>query len=261
VPAQAGLVDEQTGQLPGTRAAFLGASLATGLGGILGTSPVIILNETCAVPQPPSSARSPAAPHSKSQEPSGPFAQPHGAASPTTCRCAGIAEGGKTGLTGLVVALLFLLSLPFLPIFAAVPLTATAPCCIIVGAFMMGPAGAMDWDDLRFSLPAFLTITVMPMTYSIANGVVAGLVAHFILNVFSVSLIALFTGPPRRQVSNKLLSDPLVAEGQPIQPPKLSPHAPRVRLDDRVEAAERLIERAGSFNRSPSAGHWSPPGL
>ncbi|EOD39645.1 hypothetical protein EMIHUDRAFT_97821 [Emiliania huxleyi CCMP1516] len=203
----AGLVDEQTGQLPGTRAAFLGASLATGLGGILGTSPVIILNETCA----------------------------------------GIAEGGKTGLTGLVVALLFLLSLPFLPIFAAVPLTATAPCCIIVGAFMMGPAGAMDWDDLRFSLPAFLTITVMPMTYSIANGVVAGLVAHFILNVFSVS--------------NKLLSDPLVAEGQPIQPPKLSPHAPRVRLDDRVEAAERLIERAGSFNRSPSAGHWSPPGL
>ena len=89
----------------------------------------------------------------------------------------------------------------------------------------------------------------------------AGLVAHFILNVFSVSLIALFTGPPRRQVSNKLLSDPLVAEGQPIQPPKLSPHAPRVRLDDRVEAAERLIERAGSFNRSPSAGHWSPPGL
>ena len=70
----------------------------------------------------------------------------------------------------------------------------------------------MDWDDLRFSLPAFLTITVMPMTYSIANGVVAGLVAHFILNVFSVSLIALFTGPPRRQVSNKLLSDPLVLQ-------------------------------------------------
>ena len=63
VPAQAGLVDEQTGQLPGTRAAFLGASLATGLGGILGTSPVIILNETCAVaptsllrPQPRSPA-------------------------------------------------------------------------------------------------------------------------------------------------------------------------------------------------------------
>ena len=74
VPAQAGLVDEQTGQLPGTRAAFLGASLATGLGGILGTSPVIILNETCAVtpanlPPPPAApqprtrrARSPAAP-------------------------------------------------------------------------------------------------------------------------------------------------------------------------------------------------------
>ena len=145
---QAGLLDDK-GQLPGTKAAFLGASFATTVGGVLGTSPVIIHNETCA----------------------------------------GIAEGGRTGLTALVVAVMFALSVFFVPIFAAVPITATAPALIIVGAFMMGPAGAMNWDDFKESLPAFLTITVMPLTYSIANGVVAGL--------FSYLVLALFTGERR----------------------------------------------------------------
>ena len=139
---QAGLLDAH-GVLPGTKSAFVGASLATALGGLLGTSPTIIHNETCA----------------------------------------GIAEGGRTGLTALVVALMFALSIFFVPVFAAVPLTATAPALIIVGAFMMGPAGAMDWDNFKESLPAFLTITVMPLTYSIANGVVAGMFAYGVLEL------------------------------------------------------------------------------
>ena len=142
---QAGLLDEVTNELPGTKSAFLAAALATALGGVLGTSPTIIHNETCA----------------------------------------GIAEGGRTGLTALVVAGLFALSVFFVPIFAAVPLTATAPALIIVGAFMMGPAGAMDWDNFKHSLPAFLTITTMPLTYSIANGVVAGLFSHVVLESFT----------------------------------------------------------------------------
>ena len=154
---QAGLVDERTGTLPGTRAAFLAASLATMAGSLLGTSPTIIHNETCA----------------------------------------GIAEGGRTGVTALVVAAMFGLSIFFVPILAAVPLTATAPALIIVGTFMMGPAGAMDWDNFQQSLPAFLTITVMTLTYSIANGVVAGLLSHAILDlcVKFTSWVAAFREP------------------------------------------------------------------
>ena len=150
---QAGLLDPKTETLPGTKAAFLGASVATVLGGLLGSSPTIIHNETCA----------------------------------------GIAEGGRTGLTALVVASLFALSIFFVPILAAVPQTATAPALIIVGAFMMGPAGAMDWDNFRESLPAFLTIAVMPLTYSIANGVVAGLVSYAILALCSGTLAGALT--------------------------------------------------------------------
>lgn len=83
---------------------------------------------------------------------------------------------------------MFGLSVFFVPIFAAVPLTATAPALIIVGAFMMGPAGAMDWDNFKESLPAFLVIAVMPLTYSIANGVVAGLLSYGVISAFTKSM-------------------------------------------------------------------------
>lgn len=97
----------------------------------------------------------------------------------------GIEEGGRTGLTALVVAALFLLSLFFTPLFTAVPAAATAPALIVVGALMMKSVREVQWDRIDEGLPAFLTIAAMPLTYSIANGIVFGIVSYVVLKTFS----------------------------------------------------------------------------
>lgn len=97
----------------------------------------------------------------------------------------GIEEGGRTGLTALVVAALFLLSLFFTPVFTVVPAAATAPALIVVGALMMGSVRDVDWNGIDEGLPAFLTIAAMPLTYSIANGIVFGLLAYVVIKLFS----------------------------------------------------------------------------
>jgi AGZA family xanthine/uracil permease-like MFS transporter len=93
----------------------------------------------------------------------------------------GIEEGGRTGLTAVTVSLLFLAALVLTPVFIAVPAAATAPALIVVGALMMRGAAEIDWRRLDEALPAFLTITVMPFTYSIANGLVFGIVAWVVI--------------------------------------------------------------------------------
>lgn len=94
---------------------------------------------------------------------------------------AGIHAGGRTGLTAVVVGLLFFLSLFFNPIFASIPPWATGPALIIVGALMMDSVTKIKWDDLRQAMPAFVSIVVMPFTYSIAYGIIGGLVMHFVI--------------------------------------------------------------------------------
>eukprot|EP00549_Striatella_unipunctata_P021795 CAMPEP_0118694638 /NCGR_PEP_ID=MMETSP0800-20121206/12661_1 /TAXON_ID=210618 ORGANISM="Striatella unipunctata, Strain CCMP2910" /NCGR_SAMPLE_ID=MMETSP0800 /ASSEMBLY_ACC=CAM_ASM_000638 /LENGTH=166 /DNA_ID=CAMNT_0006593179 /DNA_START=27 /DNA_END=527 /DNA_ORIENTATION=- len=95
-----------------------------------------------------------------------------------TVECAaGIKEGGKTGLTAVVIGLYFLLSIVFAPLFASVPDQATAPVLILVGTMMMGESGKIRWEKMDDALPAFLTIVMMPLTYSITNGMVFGLAA------------------------------------------------------------------------------------
>lgn len=98
---------------------------------------------------------------------------------------AGVGAGGRTGLTAVVCGLLFLLSLFFIPIAALIPDAATAPALIIVGALMMESVRHIDFGDFTESLPAFLTIVMMPFTYSIANGVSAGLVVYPLLKLIS----------------------------------------------------------------------------
>lgn len=94
-----------------------------------------------------------------------------------TVECAaGIKEGGRTGLTAVFISLYFLASLFLAPIFSAVPEQATAPILILIGAMMMKDAGKIDWDHMSNALPAFLTIVMMPLTYSITDGMVFGLV-------------------------------------------------------------------------------------
>jgi AGZA family xanthine/uracil permease-like MFS transporter len=94
---------------------------------------------------------------------------------------AGIEEGGRTGLTAVVVALFFFLSLVFAPIFASIPPWATGPALIIIGSLMMKSVMKINWNNTRHAIPAFVTIIVMPLTYSIAYGIMGGLMMALLI--------------------------------------------------------------------------------
>ena len=98
---------------------------------------------------------------------------------------AGVAEGGKTGMTALTVAGMFILALFFAPIFMIIPAAATAPALIIVGLFMISPIMKIDLDDFTEAIPAFFTIIMMPLTYSIAEGIVFGMLSFVILKLLT----------------------------------------------------------------------------
>lgn len=95
----------------------------------------------------------------------------------------GIAEGGRTGLTSLVTGLLFGAALFLSPLFLLVPGAATAPALIIVGLFMLAPVKDLDLGDFTEAIPAFLTIVMMPLAYSIAEGLVFGILSYIFLKV------------------------------------------------------------------------------
>eukprot|EP00929_Paragymnodinium_shiwhaense_P064293 TRINITY_DN32197_c0_g1_i1.p1 TRINITY_DN32197_c0_g1~~TRINITY_DN32197_c0_g1_i1.p1 ORF type:complete len:584 (+),score=138.30 TRINITY_DN32197_c0_g1_i1:118-1869(+) len=136
----AGLLEN--GTVPRSNHVFASAGLSTMAGALLGTSPVIIANESSA----------------------------------------GIMEGSKTGLSACVVAVLFVLSAFITPVLGAIPQVATAVPLVLIGAFMMSPCRGIDWDDLRIAIPSFLTITVVPFTYSIHNGIIAGILMDLFLD-------------------------------------------------------------------------------
>lgn len=102
---------------------------------------------------------------------------------------AGVAEGGRTGLTALTTGILFLLAMFLSPLFIAIPACATAPALIIVGFFMIENISKIKFDDFTEGVPAFLTIILMPLTYSIGDGLTVGILSYviinFIVNVFS----------------------------------------------------------------------------
>lgn len=93
----------------------------------------------------------------------------------------GVAEGGKTGLTALTTGILFLIALVFSPVFLLIPSAATAPALIIVGFLMLAATVEIDFTDPTEGIPAFLTIVMMPFTYSIAEGIVYGILSYVIL--------------------------------------------------------------------------------
>ncbi len=97
---------------------------------------------------------------------------------------AGVAQGGRTGLTGLVVALCFILSVFFSPVISIVPSAATAPALIIVGCLMLRNIVKIEWSDIAEALPAFVTIIAMPFTYSIATGISLGFILYPIIKFF-----------------------------------------------------------------------------
>jgi AGZA family xanthine/uracil permease-like MFS transporter len=91
---------------------------------------------------------------------------------------AGVAAGGRTGLTAVVTGLLFLVTLFAAPYVQLIPAAATAPALILVGGMMMAPLAEIDWSDPEISIPAFLTIVMIPLTFSIANGLAFGIVSY-----------------------------------------------------------------------------------
>ena len=95
----------------------------------------------------------------------------------------GVAVGGRTGLTSIVVGLLFLCTLFFAPIVQAIPAVATAPALILVGALMMGALTEVDWSDPAAAIPAFLTVIIIPLSYSIANGLAFGITSYAVMTL------------------------------------------------------------------------------
>jgi AGZA family xanthine/uracil permease-like MFS transporter len=97
----------------------------------------------------------------------------------------GVVEGGRTGLTALTVAILFALSLFLEPLFGSIPSAATAPALIIVGVLMMSPVKDIEWDEMTEAIPAFLTIIFMIVAYSIADGIMFGILSYVLLKLFT----------------------------------------------------------------------------
>jgi AGZA family xanthine/uracil permease-like MFS transporter len=96
---------------------------------------------------------------------------------------AGVSVGGRTGLTSIVVGLLFFCTLFFAPLVQAIPAAATAPALILVGALMMGALAEVDWADPGAAIPAFLTVIMIPLSFSIANGLAFGITSHAVLKL------------------------------------------------------------------------------
>ncbi|WKZ68270.1 MAG: NCS2 family permease [Melioribacteraceae bacterium] len=98
---------------------------------------------------------------------------------------AGIKEGGRTGLTAVVAGICFLPFMFFSPMLSVIPVIATAPALVLVGVFMMNPISKIDWNKYDEAIPAFLAIILIPLTYSITQGIVWGLIAWTLLKLLS----------------------------------------------------------------------------
>ena len=98
---------------------------------------------------------------------------------------AGVSEGGRTGLTAFTISVCFTIALLFSPLFLAIPGAATGPVLFIVGVMMAGPVKNIDWDDFSEAIPAFTTIIIMPLAYSISDGIMIGMITYAVLNGLS----------------------------------------------------------------------------
>ena len=97
----------------------------------------------------------------------------------------GVAQGGRSGLTAFSVAVCFAVAMFFAPLFTAIPGSAVCPALVIVGLFMLSPIKDIPLDDMSEAIPAYLTMILMPVTYSISNGILLGLISYVVLNLCS----------------------------------------------------------------------------
>ena len=139
----AGMADPKTGHIHGVGKALLADAIGTAAGALLGTSTVTTYVESAT----------------------------------------GVAEGGRTGLTSLAVAVLFIVSLFFAPIFLAIPAAATTSALVLVGVLMMKTVTKISFDDLTETVPCFILVATMPFTSSISEGIVLGLISYVAIKV------------------------------------------------------------------------------
>lgn len=136
---------DENGNIPNVKQALFADAVGTTVGAILGTSTVTTFVESAS----------------------------------------GVADGGRTGLTALSTTAMFALALFLSPLFIMIPAAATAPALILVGLFMMSPVKDINFDDFTEALPAFLTIIMMPLTYSISEGIVFGILSFILLKLLT----------------------------------------------------------------------------
>ena len=136
---------DEDGKLPRIKGALLADAVATSVGAVLGTSTTTTYVESSS----------------------------------------GVTVGGRTGLTATTTAVLFLLASIFSPLFLTIPSFATAPALIVVGFYMMGAVAKINFDDMTDAIPAFLTILVMPLAYSISEGIAIGIISWTLINVLT----------------------------------------------------------------------------
>lgn len=97
----------------------------------------------------------------------------------------GVSEGGRTGLTSFTIAVCFAIALMFSPLFLAIPGAATGPVLFIVGVMMASPVRDIDWSDYSEAIPAFVTMLLMPLAYSISDGIMLGMITYTLLNALT----------------------------------------------------------------------------
>ena len=136
---------DENNKLPNIRGALLADAVATCAGAVLGTSTVTTVVESAA----------------------------------------GVSEGGRTGLTGVIVALLFVVSLFLSPFFMAIPSFATAPALILVGFLMFGSISEISFQDFSETIPAYIAIIAMPFCYSISEGISFGIISYVVMNLLT----------------------------------------------------------------------------
>lgn len=97
----------------------------------------------------------------------------------------GVSEGGRTGLTSFTIAVCFAIALLFSPLFLAIPGSATGPVLFIVGVMMAAPVKEIDWEDYSEAIPAFVTMLLMPLAYSISDGIMLGMISYVVINALT----------------------------------------------------------------------------
>ncbi|KAI9242082.1 MAG: permease family-domain-containing protein [Podila humilis] len=214
----AGFMDPKTGDFEGSTPAFITDALCVSLGAVFGTSDVTAFVESGA----------------------------------------GITEGGRTGLTAIMTGFCFFISLFFSPIFSAIPPWATGPALIFVGSLMTKSVTEINFNYIGDSIPAFLTLAMMPLTYNIAYGLLGGLLAAVVINGTVWIIEKVSRGrwvAPNKDERDPVMSFRMGPQGEGVLPPWL------VSLIRKLTGTDPLAKAEGGIHADDSEESLPPPDI